>query len=177
MLGSPPGLPGGGMTGVLSPSGVGNLIAGSTAGGGQMTPSDCARRLLRLSGGGARLCRLPAPFVAVPGDPGGSDGEQGAEAEGDAPCPSAGSTSVAARIAAAKSAAASSQSLRFASQVFMRIQPKVQLQGSTCLEPSERADVGFYRNERACFTYMGPAHGCPQFRFQLDIAAAGKNDE
>jgi hypothetical protein len=37
-LGSPPGLPGGGITGVLPAFGVGALIAGSTS-GGQMTPA------------------------------------------------------------------------------------------------------------------------------------------
>src|SRR6187200_2202239 len=88
-VGSPPGLPGGGMTGMLPASGVGNFIAGSIAGGGQMTPSDCARRPLRLSGAGAGLCGSPSPVVAVPGDPGGNDGEQGADTPPDAPCPSA----------------------------------------------------------------------------------------
>jgi len=42
MLGSPPGLPGGGITGMLPPCGVGALISGSTPGGGQMTPSERA---------------------------------------------------------------------------------------------------------------------------------------
>src|SRR5262249_40373069 len=37
-LGSPPGLPGGGMTGVLPVSGVGILMPGSTTTGGQITP-------------------------------------------------------------------------------------------------------------------------------------------
>jgi hypothetical protein len=36
-LGSPPGLPGGGMIGILPVCGVGALIAGSTF-GGQITP-------------------------------------------------------------------------------------------------------------------------------------------
>ena len=41
--GSPPGLPGGGMTGVLPPvSGAGACISGSTPEGGQSTPSDLA---------------------------------------------------------------------------------------------------------------------------------------
>src|SRR5712691_2474579 len=42
MLGSPPGLPGGGITGMRPPSGVGALMSGSTPGGGQMTPSERA---------------------------------------------------------------------------------------------------------------------------------------
>jgi hypothetical protein len=41
-LGSPPGLPGGGITGVLPASGVGARISGSTPGGGHNTPSDLA---------------------------------------------------------------------------------------------------------------------------------------
>jgi hypothetical protein len=41
-LGSPPGLPGGGITGVLPPSGVGARISGSTPEGGHSTPSDFA---------------------------------------------------------------------------------------------------------------------------------------
>jgi hypothetical protein len=41
-LGSPPGLPGGGITGMLPPSGVGARISGSTPAGGHSTPSDLA---------------------------------------------------------------------------------------------------------------------------------------
>src|SRR5438876_2017716 len=41
-LGSPPGLPGGGITGVLPVSGVGARISGSTPAGGHITPSDFA---------------------------------------------------------------------------------------------------------------------------------------
>ena len=41
-LGSPPGLPGGGITGVLPVSGVGARISGSTPAGGHSTPSDLA---------------------------------------------------------------------------------------------------------------------------------------
>jgi hypothetical protein len=41
-LGSPPGLPGGGITGVLPVSGVGARISGSTPEGGHKTPSDLA---------------------------------------------------------------------------------------------------------------------------------------
>jgi hypothetical protein len=42
MVGSPPGLPGGGITGVLPASGVGARISGSTPAGGHNTPSDLA---------------------------------------------------------------------------------------------------------------------------------------
>ena len=48
IVGSPPGLPGGGMTGILPVSGVGARISGSTPVGGQSTPSDLAS--LSLSG-------------------------------------------------------------------------------------------------------------------------------
>lgn len=43
-FGSPPGLPGGGITGMepLGGVGVGACISGSTPGGGHNTPSDCA---------------------------------------------------------------------------------------------------------------------------------------
>jgi hypothetical protein len=47
-LGLPPGLPGGGITGVLPASGVGARISGSTPAGGHSTPSDFAS--LSLSG-------------------------------------------------------------------------------------------------------------------------------
>jgi hypothetical protein len=52
IVGSPPGLPGGGITGVLPVSGVGARIAGSTPAGGQSTPSDLAS--LSPSGSSAR---------------------------------------------------------------------------------------------------------------------------
>ena len=132
MLGSPPGLPGGGMTGILPVSGVGNVICGSTAGGGHITPSDCARRLLRLSGGVAGSSGSPSPVVTVPGDPGGKEGEHGGEpgAGGDIPCPSAGATITDARTAAAKNATISSQNLRVACHAFIWIQPAPQAQGS-----------------------------------------------
>ncbi len=39
-FGLPPGVPGGGITGVLPPPGGGVVISGSTPTGGQMTPSD-----------------------------------------------------------------------------------------------------------------------------------------
>jgi len=48
IVGSPPGLPGGGMTGILPVSGVGARISGSIPVGGQSTPSDLAS--LSLSG-------------------------------------------------------------------------------------------------------------------------------
>ncbi len=41
-FGSPPGPPGGGMTGMVPPCGVGACISGSTPGGGHRTPSDFA---------------------------------------------------------------------------------------------------------------------------------------
>src|SRR5476651_1983982 len=49
MLGSPPGLPGGGITGVLPVSGVGARISGSTPAGGHNTPSDFASLSLSSS--------------------------------------------------------------------------------------------------------------------------------
>ena len=56
-VGSPPGLPGGGMTGMLPVSGVGRVHFRVDAGGGHSTPSDLgelvAERLPRLPGGGA----------------------------------------------------------------------------------------------------------------------------
>ena len=60
-LGSPPGLPGGGITGVLPASGVGACIEGSTPAGGQRTPSDFAS----LSPKGSWLCPVVAPFGAM----------------------------------------------------------------------------------------------------------------
>ena len=128
MLGSPPGLPGGGMTGVLPVSGVGNLISGSMPGGGQITPSDCARRWLRLSGGVAGLSGLPSLVVTVPGDPGGNNGEHGAEpgAAGEVPCPSAGATRMDVRTAAATSATVSCQTFELARPAVMHIQPGAQ---------------------------------------------------
>jgi hypothetical protein len=121
------------MTGVLPVSGVGNLISGSTAGGGQITPSECASRLLRLSGGDAGSCGSPEPVVGDPGAPGGDDGEQGAEPgmAGEVPCPGAGAADMEARMAAANSAAISSQNFRMARHVFfMPIQPAAHPQGS-----------------------------------------------
>lgn len=64
--------------GVVPASGVGNLISGSTAGGGHRTPLDCASRLLRFSGGAAWAWGSPEPDVVVPGEPEGDKGEHGA---------------------------------------------------------------------------------------------------
>jgi hypothetical protein len=46
-VGSPPGLPGGGMTGVVPACGVGSLMSGSTL-GGQRTPSVCSSFSLKV---------------------------------------------------------------------------------------------------------------------------------
>jgi hypothetical protein len=62
-VGSPPGLPGGGITGVLPASGVGARISGSTPGGGHNTPSDLAS----LSpSGSARWPVVPLSGATVP---------------------------------------------------------------------------------------------------------------
>ncbi len=53
IVGSPPGLPGGGITGILPVSGVGARISGSTPVGGQSTPSDLASLSLSGSAGGS----------------------------------------------------------------------------------------------------------------------------
>ena len=55
IVGSPPGLPGGGMTGILPVLGVGARISGSTPVGGQSTPSDLAS----LSPSGSARGRWP----------------------------------------------------------------------------------------------------------------------
>jgi hypothetical protein len=60
--GSPPGLPGGGMTGVLPVSGVGARISGSTPEGGHSTPSDLAS----LSPSGSLLWPVVAPSGTAP---------------------------------------------------------------------------------------------------------------
>ena len=56
-LGLPPGLPGGGITGVLPASGVGACICGSTPAGGHNTPSDRAS----LSPSGSRASPVVVP--------------------------------------------------------------------------------------------------------------------
>jgi hypothetical protein len=60
--GSPPGLPGGGITGVLPASGVGARISGSTPAGGHSTPSDLAS----LSPSGSRFWPVVCPSGAGP---------------------------------------------------------------------------------------------------------------
>jgi hypothetical protein len=60
-LGSPPGLPGGGITGVLPASGVGARISGSTPAGGHSTPSDFAS----LSPSGSLASPVVVPSGAI----------------------------------------------------------------------------------------------------------------
>jgi hypothetical protein len=62
MEGSPPGLPGGGITGVLPVSGVGARISGSMPAGGHNTPSDFAS----LSPSGSVRCPVVVPSGAMP---------------------------------------------------------------------------------------------------------------
>ena len=62
IVGSPPGLPGGGMTGVLATLGVGACISGSTPGGGHSTPSDRAS----LSPSGSARWPVVEPCGAIP---------------------------------------------------------------------------------------------------------------
>src|SRR6202795_182974 len=72
-LGSPPGLPGGGMTGVLPVSGVGARISGSTPVGGHNTPSERAS----LSPSGSARWPVVVPSGAtVPRCGAGCIGEQ-----------------------------------------------------------------------------------------------------
>jgi hypothetical protein len=72
-LGSPPGLPGGGITGMLPPSGVGARISGSTPAGGHNTPSDFAS--LSPSGSAARPVVEPSGALL----PRGGTGRIGAQ--------------------------------------------------------------------------------------------------
>jgi hypothetical protein len=84
MSGLPPGLPGGGITGVLPASGVGARICGSTPGGGHSTPSDLASLLPSGS--------LACPVV-VPGSllgRGRTDFASGAQSSADAVAVGAG---------------------------------------------------------------------------------------
>jgi hypothetical protein len=60
-VGSPPGLPGGGITGVFPASGVGARISGSTPEGGQSTPSDFAS----LSPSASLVCEVVEPSGAM----------------------------------------------------------------------------------------------------------------
>ena len=69
-LGSPPGVPGGGITGILAESSGGLFcIPGSTFSGGLITPPDWFSRSLRLPDGAASVDGGLAPSAA---DPGGS---------------------------------------------------------------------------------------------------------
>ena len=61
IVGSPPGLPGGGITGVLPVFGAGACISGSTPGGGQSTPSERAN----LSLSSSARCPVVVPSVAA----------------------------------------------------------------------------------------------------------------
>src|SRR5271168_5023986 len=66
-LGLPPGLPGGGITGVLPASDVGARISGSTPAGGHSTPLDLAS----LSAKGSLACPVVVPSggtMSVPRD-------------------------------------------------------------------------------------------------------------
>jgi hypothetical protein len=79
--GLPPGLPGGGITGVLPVSGVGARISGSTPAGGHNTPSDFAS----LSPSGSVACPVVEPSGAmVPRGGTGCIGEQLLAAAGGA---------------------------------------------------------------------------------------------
>jgi hypothetical protein len=78
--GSPPGLPGGGITGVLPASGVGARISGSTPAGGHNTPSE--RASLSPSGSDALPVVVPSG-AASPGCCPGCIGEQLAAGGGD----------------------------------------------------------------------------------------------
>lgn len=60
-FGLPPGLPGGGITGVLPVSGVGARISGSTPAGGHSTPPDLAS----LSPSGSVDCPVVVPSGAI----------------------------------------------------------------------------------------------------------------
>jgi hypothetical protein len=79
-VGSPPGLPGGGITGVLPVSGVGARISGSTPDGGQITPSDLAS--LSPSGSPERPTVEPSGVAAPPVVLLGAIGAQFAERAG-----------------------------------------------------------------------------------------------
>ena len=61
-LGSPPGLPGGGSTGVRPSLGASFCISGSIFDGGHMMPSDCANLSLKGSRDCPVVCPGGAPF-------------------------------------------------------------------------------------------------------------------
>src|SRR5436189_5446341 len=77
-VGSPPGLPGGGITGVFPASGVGAPISGSTPAGGHSTPSDLAS----LSPSGSVLSPVVEPYRAMV--PRGGTGRTGSHLLADA---------------------------------------------------------------------------------------------
>ena len=80
IVGSPPGLPGGGITGVLPVSGAGACISGSIPGGGHSTPSERAN----LSPSGSARCPVVVPSgAAVPECGAGCIGAQLAARSGD----------------------------------------------------------------------------------------------
>src|SRR5262245_44265392 len=64
---SPPGLPGGGMTGIGPPGGVGCLISGSTCSGGQITPPERASLSLRFRVASRCWGSTSLPFPVVLG--------------------------------------------------------------------------------------------------------------
>jgi hypothetical protein len=80
IVGSPPGLPGGGITGVMPASGVGACISGSTPGGGHTTPSE--RASLSPSGSARRPVVVPSG-TAVPERGAGCMGAQSPARSGD----------------------------------------------------------------------------------------------
>jgi hypothetical protein len=80
IVGSPPGLPGGGITGVLPTSGVGARISGSTPGGGHSTPSE---RASLSPSGSARWPVVVPSGTAVPECGAGRIGAQSAARSGD----------------------------------------------------------------------------------------------
>ena len=80
IVGSPPGLPGGGITGVLPVSRAGACISGSIPGGGHSTPSARAN----LSPSGSARCPVVVPSgAAVPECGAGCIGAQLAARSGD----------------------------------------------------------------------------------------------
>jgi len=101
-VGSPPGLPGGGITGVLPVSGVGARISGSTPAGGHNTPSDRASLSLSASarwpvvppGGTVPGCDgIGAQFAARSGD-GGAVCAGGVAGDGGACAPATPETAI-----------------------------------------------------------------------------------
>src|SRR5262249_7685325 len=60
---SPPGVPGGGITGIAPPGGVGCLISGSTFFGGQITPPERASLSLRFPCASCWSDSAPLPIV------------------------------------------------------------------------------------------------------------------